>query len=117
ARAAAVARHRHDLWLLVVGLALGLLLGAYVWRAVPAPGRPKIGLRSIYGERTHAMLGLLTIEFGDAAVCPVVQPLGQRNPLDPRAGGALLSSTRRVRASPPASAQRYGVSLLDAHSS
>jgi hypothetical protein len=48
ARAAAAARRRHDLWLLVVGLAFGLLLGAYVWRAVPGTA----GRRSGFGRPT-----------------------------------------------------------------
>jgi len=48
ARTAAAARRQHDLWLLVVGLAIGLLLGAYVWRAVAGTA----GRRSDFGRST-----------------------------------------------------------------
>jgi len=40
ARAAATARRERDVWIVAVGLALGLLLGAYLWRtALPASRR------------------------------------------------------------------------------
>jgi hypothetical protein len=45
ARAAAATRRRHDLWVLCFGLALGLLLGAYLWRTAPTNGKQKSDLR------------------------------------------------------------------------
>jgi hypothetical protein len=42
ARAAATARRQRDLWVVAIGLALGLLLGAYVWRPTLTVSRREV---------------------------------------------------------------------------